>query len=106
MVNATYYEEIFTVEDVSKIFKITVGSVRNLIKKGIIPAIKIGKQYRIPKHIVDNIFSTFYGASVTEIGFGVLKKHKFEDSVEYVNKIRAKNEHKDFNKILEELENV
>jgi len=84
------YEEVFTVEEVAGIFKLSRGSVRNLIKKGEIPAIKIGKQYRIPESIVEKLYSQVYKVSEPEkAGYGMLKNsNKAVSGLEYVRKIR------------------
>ncbi len=51
------YEEVFPVEEVAKIFKLSVGAVRNLIREKELPALRIGKQYRIPKWAIDRYFN-------------------------------------------------
>lgn len=39
--------EIYTVSDIQKILKISHSTTMRLLKKGVIPASKVGKQYRI-----------------------------------------------------------
>jgi excisionase family DNA binding protein len=41
--------EFYTPKEISSILKISVQSVRNLIREGKIPAIKVGKQWRVRK---------------------------------------------------------
>lgn len=84
------YEEVYTVEEVAGIFKLSRGSVRNLIKKGEIPAIKIGKQYRIPESIINKFyFQTYKIAEPEKSGYGMLKNIDIPgDGLEYVSKVR------------------
>ncbi len=79
------YPEIFTVEEFAKIFKLSPEAVRNLIHKGSIPAIKIGKQYRIPQNVVDWYFAQ--AISPEEPDFGMWKGNPI-NSLEYINKAR------------------
>ena len=98
------YEEVFTVEEVAEIFKLSNGSVRNLIKKGEIPAIKIGKQYRIPESIIEMFYSQIYRISDPEkAGYGMLQNNnKIGDGLEYVRKIRETS--KTVDEIIEDLD--
>jgi excisionase family DNA binding protein len=87
MSEAIKYPEVYTVEEFAGIFKVSPESVRNLIRKGEISAIKIGKQYRISKTVVDRYFAQV--ATPEESGFGMWKEAPV-DSLEYVNKLRDK----------------
>lgn len=80
------YPEIYTVEEFAKIFKLSPEAVRSLIRKRDIPAIKIGKQYRIPQNVVDWYFAQ--AVSPEELGFGMWKDHPV-NSLEYINKMRS-----------------
>lgn len=84
------YEEVYTVEEVAGIFKLSRGSIRNLIKKGEIPAIKIGKQYRIPESIIEKFYFQIYKISEPEkAGYGMMKNSdKPGDGLEYVRRVR------------------
>lgn len=80
------YEELFTVEEVSEIFKLSRGSIRNLIKRGKMSAIKIGKQYRIPESVIKSFYAQLPQPSE---GFGMWKDRDFPgDGAEYVKEIR------------------
>lgn len=84
------YEELFTVEEVSGIFKLSRGSIRNLIKSGKIAAIKIGKQYRIPESVI-NAFYEPLQKPVPATGFAMWKEKDVPgDGAEYVTGIRQK----------------
>ncbi|MBI5167003.1 MAG: helix-turn-helix domain-containing protein [candidate division NC10 bacterium] len=87
MAKVTNYPEIYTVEEFAKIFKLSPEAVRSLIRKGDIPAIRIGKQYRIPQNVVDRYFAQ--AASPEELGFGMWKDRPV-NSLEYINKVRNK----------------
>ena len=51
------YPEVYTVEEFAQMFKLSAEVVRNLIRRGEIAAIRIGKQYRIPQPVVDRYFA-------------------------------------------------
>ncbi|HIC91471.1 MAG TPA: DNA-binding protein [Syntrophaceae bacterium] len=83
------YPDVYTVEEFANIFKISVEAVRNLIRKGEIPAIKIGKQYRIPRSVVDRYFAQ--AATPEDMGFGMWQEQPL-DSLKYVNRLREKDD--------------
>ena len=82
---AASYSAVYTVEEFAKIFKLSLQSVRALIRTGEIPAIRIGKQHRIPQAVVDHYFAQ--ATLPTERGFGMWKKNRVP-SLPYVNKLR------------------
>ena len=82
---AATYSAVYTVEEFAKIFKLSRQSVRSLIRTGEIPAIRIGKQHRIPQTVVDHYF--VQATSPQERGFGMWKKNRVP-SLTYVNKLR------------------
>jgi excisionase family DNA binding protein len=84
---AARHADVYTVEEFAKIFKLSAEAVRNLIRKGEIPAIRIGKQYRIPQTVVDRYFAE--ATSPEERGFAMWAKNRIP-SVTYINKLRAK----------------
>jgi excisionase family DNA binding protein len=77
--------QVYTVEEFAKMFKLSPEAVRSLIRKGEIPAIRIGRRYRIPQAIVDHYFAQ--ATSPEERGFG-LWKQKPVASLAYMNKQR------------------
>src|SRR5713101_8143496 len=83
---ATDYPEVYTVEEFEKLFKLSPEAVRTLIRNGEIPAIRIGKQYRIPQDVVDRYFAQ--ALPPKERGFGMWKRRPVA-SLAYVNKLRA-----------------
>jgi len=82
------YPRVYTIEEFAKLFKLSPEAVRNLIRKGEIAAIRIGKQYRIPQDVVDRFFAQ--AASPEERGFGMWKQQPI-DSLTYVNSYREVN---------------
>ena len=66
-------------------FRLSPEAVRGLIRKGEIPVIRIGRQYRIPQGVVDRYFAQ--ATSPEERGFGMWKQ-KPVASLTYVNKLR------------------
>jgi excisionase family DNA binding protein len=108
MSNQTYYENVFSVEEVAKILKIPKRYIIKLIREGKFGAMKIGKEYRVPKSVVDSFFNEALTAPypLDEYGFGVWADRVDlpEDSVEYVNKIRKESDKKDLPDIINEAE--
>src|SRR4030042_812487 len=51
------YEEIFSIEEVARILKISRRYIHKLIREGKFGAMKIGKEYRIPKSVLDSYFN-------------------------------------------------
>ncbi len=95
---------LLTVREVAKILRLSVGSVRSLILKQEIPALRFGKQFRIPKHVIDNLFSPLLGETPEAMGFGLWKGRKeTSNSMKYVQQIRRREESKSLDEILEEL---
>ena len=81
------YSEVYTVEEFAKVFKLSPEAVRTLIRKGEVPAIRIGKQYRIPQDVIDRYFAQ--AIPPEERGFGMWKQ-KSVTSLMYVNKLRER----------------
>jgi len=61
--------------------------VRNLIRRGEIQAIRIGKQYRISQYVVDRYFAQVLPPE--ERGFGMWRR-KPAASLAYVNTLRRR----------------
>jgi excisionase family DNA binding protein len=95
---------LLTIAEVARLLRLSVGAVRNLIKKKEIPALRLGKQYRIPAYVIDNLLAPLLGESPESLGFGLWKGRKeTRDAVKYVNKIRAREESKSLEQVLREL---
>ncbi len=89
-----YEEKVFTVEEVARIFKLSASSVRRLIHEGELPAIRLGRRYRVPKSVIDDYFAQPAITNFTpeDLGFGLWRdRSDVEDGVEYVNRLRDKN---------------
>ncbi len=87
MRKALAYPKVYTVEEFAKVFKLSPEAVRSLVRKGEIPAIRIGKQYRIPQDVVDHFFAQ--AVPPEERGFGMWRQ-KPVASLTYVNKLRER----------------
>jgi excisionase family DNA binding protein len=79
------YPQVYTVEEFARLFKLSPEAVRNLIRKGEIAAIRIGKQYRLPQDVVDRFFAQ--AISPEERGCGMWRPQPIE-SLTYVNNLR------------------
>jgi excisionase family DNA binding protein len=85
-----YEERVYTVDEVATIFRVPARTVRRLIRNKDLPAIRLGRAYRIPKSAVDRLFtSSAFAFSPDELGLGMWADDTaLGDSVEYVNRIR------------------
>lgn len=94
MDNAIYeYDEVFTVSDFARVFKLSESAVRSLIRQKKIGAIKIGGRYRIPRKTIDRFFSqaNLVYEEVMDDCFGMWEKRDdIKDGVEYVRKARGR----------------
>jgi excisionase family DNA binding protein len=83
------YPKVYTVEEFAQIFKVSPEAVRNLIRRGELPAIRIGKQYRIPQKVLDWYLAQ---AELPEaMGFGMWSKRPV-DSLSYINSVREEDQ--------------
>lgn len=108
MGDVSFYEDVFSVEEVAKILRVSRRYIIKLIREGKFGAMKIGKEYRVPKSVVDSYFNQ---ASIAlypteEYGFGIWAERAdiSENSVEYVNKIRQESNKQDLSDIITEVE--
>jgi excisionase family DNA binding protein len=79
-------QEVYTVAEFAKIFKISGDRGRTLIRKGDIPAIRIGNQQRIPQAVVNHFFAQ--ATTPHQRGFGMWRKTRLP-SITYINNLRA-----------------
>ncbi len=84
------YSEVYTVEEVAAIFRIPKRTVRRLIHRGELPAIRLGRLYRVPKAVIDEMFALApVPEPPEEFGFGMWKAdHDIVDAVAYVDRLR------------------
>src|SRR5437899_6184635 len=85
--NPAEYPTVLTLEEFAEVFKLSPEAVRNLIRGGEIQAIRIGKQYRIPQHVVDRYFAQ--ALPPEERGFGMWRGRPLT-SLGYVNTLRRR----------------
>ena len=108
MSKVSYYEDVFSVEEVAEILKIPKKYIAKLIREGKFGAMKIGREYRVPKSVVDSFFNEALTAPYPseEYGFGIwADRADFpEESVEYVNKTREESDKKELSDIITEAE--
>jgi excisionase family DNA binding protein len=82
-------QEVYTVAEFARLFKISADHVRTLIRKGDIPAIRIGNQQRIPQAVVDHFFAQ--ATTPQQRGFGMWRKTRLPSRT-YVNKLRDRDQ--------------
>ena len=100
-----YAEKVYTVTEIATIFRISPKAVRRLIRRGELPAIRLGRAYRIPQSTIDQYFNLPARSHLApeDLGFGMWANDEMiGDSVEYVNRIRAA-EGKTLRQVIEEL---
>jgi excisionase family DNA binding protein len=92
MSTRSLYDTVYSVNEVARIFCMTPRAVRALIRDGELPAIRLGRDYRIPKPIIDAFFANPVKSNFSpeQVGFGVRKRGKLS-SVDQVNRMRARN---------------
>lgn len=85
-----HYGEVYTVDEVATIFRIPSGTVRRLIQHGELPAIRLGRVYRVPKAVIDSLFDLpVRPEPPEEFGFGIWQETARDtDAVDYVNRLR------------------
>lgn len=91
-IRTTHEDKVYTVNEVATIFRITPSVVRRLIKQGDLPAVRLGRIYRVPKAVVDQYFNLPARTHLTPevLGFGIWREdEEVADSVTYVNQIRT-----------------
>lgn len=87
---STVAEEVYTVEEVATIFRVPVDTIRRLIVRGDLPALRLGRATRVPKQVVVRLLEQpMVSVEPEELGFGMWAVEADQvDSVEYVNRVR------------------
>lgn len=86
MQNPVPFPNVYSVEEFAKMFKLSAEVVRKLIRQGEIPAIRIGKQYRIPQHVIDRYLAQ--ALPPEERGFGMWGSRPVK-TLAYLNRLRG-----------------
>jgi len=83
--------EVYTVEEVATIFRLPAAAIRRLIRRGELPAIRLGRTYRVPRHVIDHYIDVpAVSYRLDDLGFGMWHKDTaLDDAVDYVNALRA-----------------
>jgi excisionase family DNA binding protein len=82
--------EVYTVEEVAATFRVPVDTIRRLIRRGELPALRLGRSYRVPKNVVAQYLEQpTLSYRPEELGFAMWTGEAAQvDSVEYVNRVR------------------
>ncbi len=59
--------EVYTTQEAQKVLKISNSTIKRLLKKGLLRANKIGKQYRIMGHELLNLLSPVVDKKATDL---------------------------------------
>jgi excisionase family DNA binding protein len=92
MASRSVYSTVYNVNQVARIFNLTPRAVRALIREGELPAIRLGRYYRVPKAIIDAFFVQPLKSNFTpaDLGFGARKRGR-SNSIAQVNRMRDRN---------------
>lgn len=98
------FPQLLTVEEVAQIFRLTQAAIRRMIRAHELPAVRIGKEYRIPRHIIENILSPLSEDNLKEAAFGLWKGKKYPSGETWVRHFRD-SDPRTLEEMLKELEN-
>ena len=101
--NTSNFPQFFTVEEVAEIFRFTTVAIRRLIHRQEIPAIKIGKEYRISKQAIDTLTRTLTEKTAKAAAFGMWNKKTNPSGEQWVWKHR-KSDVRSLAELLKDLE--
>jgi excisionase family DNA binding protein len=101
--DTTTYPHLLTVDEFAQIFRLTQAAIRRMIRSKEIPAIKIGKEYRIAEQVVHNLLNPISEENLEHAGFGLWKGKNNPKGEVWVENHRKKNA-KNLDALLKELE--
>lgn len=96
---------LVTVEEVAHLVRLTPAAIRRMIRAREIPATRIGREYRIPRRVVENWLAPLNETNLKEAAFGLWKGKKHPPGEEWVREHREKDP-RSLEEILAELESV
>lgn len=97
------FPQLLTVSEVAGIFRLTQAAIRRMVRAKEIPAIRIGKEYRIPKQVVHNILNPLTEQTLKEAGFGIWAHEKNPEGSKWLRSQRAK-ERRTLVEVIKEIE--
>lgn len=87
--NSETFPQLLTVSEVADIFRLTQAAIRRMVRAREIPAIRIGKEYRIPKQVVHNILNPLTDQTLKEAGFGIWTHKKNPEGSQWLRRQRS-----------------
>lgn len=97
------FPQLFTVKEVAQIFRLTEGAIRRMVRAKEIPAIRIGKEYRISGQVLQNILHPLSDQNLKEAAFGLWKTGKSPEGSKWVRTHRD-TDVRSLNELLKDLE--
>lgn len=79
---------LFTVKEIAQVFRLTDAAIRRMIRDKELPAIQIGREYRIPRHVVEKILHPLHEGNLKATGFGLWKNKKNPRGEDWVRRYR------------------
>jgi len=85
-----YQDKVYTIDEVAAIFRVPSDTVRRLIRRGDLPAVRLGRVYRVPKSVIDGYFDLPSATvPIENLGFGMWQGDATtDDAVGYVDHLR------------------
>ncbi len=94
---------LFTVKEIAQVFRLTDAAIRRMIRDKELPAIQIGREYRISRHVVEKILHPLHNGNLKATGFGLWKDKKNPRGEDWVRRHRDTDK-KTLEELLKELE--
>lgn len=94
---------LLTVEEVARVFRLTPAAIRRMIRAKDFPALRIGREYRIPERVVENILGSFNERNLKDAAFGLWKGPGLPRGETWVRKHRD-SDRRSLEEILKDLE--
>lgn len=94
---------LLTVEEVARIFRLTPAAIRRMIRAREFPALRIGREYRIPERVVENMLGSLNEGNLKDAAFGLWKGSGSPRGETWVRKHRD-SDRRSLEEILKDLE--
>lgn len=81
---SSIFPQLFTVDEVARVFRFTRAAIRRMIRAQELPAIRIGKEYRIPRQVVENILNPLTEKNLEAAAYGLWRGKKYPEGAQWV----------------------
>lgn len=94
---------LLTVEEVARIFRLTPAAIRRMIRAKEFPAIRIGREYRVPQRVVENMLGSLNEKNLKDAAFGLWRNNRFVRGEAWIRKHRD-HDQRSLEEILKDME--